>query len=159
MSKVQGGIWSIEMKRGDGSDLWHPHSHAVWLADSEPSALQLSSEWRQITGDSFIVHVSPFRNPDDPGPDLCEVFKYALKLGDLSLPDNLEAFCQLRGRHLIGSFGCLRGVKLDESCEDEAVEDAAFVELLYRHVPGGYRLVRSRLSSGRALAGVVSCAQ
>lgn len=146
MRAVEGGIWSVELKRGDNSAEWHPHSHAVWLSRCEPSAVDLSREWRAITSDSFVVDVQPFRCPDDPGPDLCEVFKYALKLGDLSFGDNLAAFVQLRGRRLIGSFGNLFGVKLEDESLDVEEADRRYVDLLYRHVAlDGYRLVRSRV--------------
>ena len=152
MAGVEGGIWAVELKRGNGSSEWHPHSHAVWLCREQPSSVELSREWRSVTGDSFIVDVRPFHNPDEPGPDLCEVFKYALKLGDLTFADNVEAFSALRGRHLIGSFGCLRGVKLEEDADDDLGPDLAYIDLLYRHVLGdGYELVRSRMGLGQPI--------
>lgn len=142
MADVAAGVWSIELKRGSGSGLWHPHSHAVWLCPSPPCADRLSREWKDITGDSHIVDVRPFLRPADPAADLCEVFKYALKLGDLSFADNVAAWMCVRGRHLIGSFGLLRGLDLAPDLLDDSIDLEPYIELLYLHqAASGYRLL------------------
>src|SRR3546814_1097214 len=48
----------------------------------------LSEQWKKITGDSFIVDVTPFHDQDDVITGFLEVFKYAVKFSDLPLADN-----------------------------------------------------------------------
>ena len=59
-SSAAGGVMSIEVKRGRNSGLWHPHVHMIWLCNQAPSASQLSKEWLELTGDSYIVDVREF---------------------------------------------------------------------------------------------------
>ena len=58
-AKAQGGVCSVEFKRGQNSGQWHPHMHMIWLCSEAPDAHQLSREWEALTGDSFIVDVRP----------------------------------------------------------------------------------------------------
>ena len=60
MQSAAGGVMSIEVKRGRNSGLWHPHVHMIWLCNQAPSASQLSKEWLELTGDSYIVDVREF---------------------------------------------------------------------------------------------------
>ncbi|RMG79239.1 MAG: hypothetical protein D6712_20045, partial [Chloroflexi bacterium] len=62
--KAVGAVWSYEIKRGRNSGLWHPHVHAVWLCHEPPSVAKIAAEWRQITGDSYIVDVRPISQSD-----------------------------------------------------------------------------------------------
>lgn len=149
-----GGVGSCEVKRGSGSGLWHPHWHAIWLCGSAPDVQLLREEWRRITGDSHVVDARPFHFTqelaEDAGDgstwermagDFCEVFKYALKLGDLSLADNWSAFLQLQRKRLIEPFGVLRGVEIPEDLRDEPLApDLPFIEILtrYHHAAGAY---------------------
>lgn len=140
--EVEGGVGSVEVIRGRDRD-WHPHLHAVVLApgtlgDERHRWPELSEQWREITGDSFIVDVRPIANPDSPAEDLCEVFKYALKFSELDLADNLHAFDVLRGSHLIRSFGVLRGVEVPDELADDLPADLPYMELLYRYAEGQY---------------------
>jgi hypothetical protein len=159
-----GGVGSCEVKRGKNSGLWHPHWHAIWLCASPPDSAALKSEWSSITGDSFIVDVRPFRcsghvthddlpvgavgvppegvaiSWDQMAGDFCEVFKYALKLGDLSMADNWSAFLDLQRKRLIEPFGVLRGVEIPTDLRDEPLSpDLPFVEVLMAYHAGAYR--------------------
>lgn len=142
-SLVQGAlataaVWSIEFKKGETSKLWHPHCHAIWLCEGEPDHSSLSSEWHKVTGDSFIVDIRPFSENQDLVKAFCEVFKYAIKFGDLPIGDNWEAYQVLSGRRLIGSFGAFRGVKVPEELTDEILDDdLPYIEMLYRYSQGG----------------------
>ena len=144
-AKALGGVHSIEAKRGEGSGEWHPHAHMVWLCHEAPDAAKLSQEWHQLTGDSFIVDVRPFRQ-DDIASGFAEVFKYALKFSDLPLQDNWDAFQTLSGKRLVDSFGCLRGVEVSEDFTDEPIsEDLPYIEMIYcfiNGVKGAYSLAR-----------------
>lgn len=138
---VAGAVWSYEVKRGNGSGLWHPHLHMIALAEFQPDQVDLAREWQAITGDSFIVDVRPISS-DDPASGFIEVFKYAVKFGDQPHADTLHAFQTLRGKRLLASSGCFRGVVEPEGLLDdcEALEGLPFVTLFYRYLRGGYSL-------------------
>ena len=139
---VVGAVWSYEIKRGSGSGLWHPHLHMIALAAEEPDQRQLSSEWENITGDSFIVHVTPITQ-DDPAAGFMEVFKYACKFSEQPPSDTVHGWLTLAGKRLLGSAGCFRGVEIPESLLDdpEALQDLPYFTLFYRYLVGaGYSL-------------------
>jgi hypothetical protein len=146
-----GSVGSVEVKRGTGSGLWHPHFHDAWLCEDPPDEEQLRHEWRELTGDSHIVNVTPFHYVSRAEPataenlcrDFSEVFKYALKFAELELVDNWHAAQELHGRRLIRSHGLLFGVKVPEDLTDDPLTDAdlPYVEWFYRFVAGqGYVL-------------------
>lgn len=139
-AKAIGGVHSIESKRGKNSGLWHPHAHMIWLCRDAPDARKLSEEWQHWTGDSFIVDVRPFHNDQDVVSGFLEVFKYALKFSELPLADNWEAYESLKGKRLVDSFGCLRGVEVPEDLNDECFDDLPYVEMLYRYTSAGYAI-------------------
>lgn len=128
-AKAFGGVHSIEIKRGKNSGLWHPHVHMIWLCEQEPSASQLSKEWLELTGDSYIVDVREFYG-ESVVDGFLEVFKYALKFSDMPLADNWEAYQLLKEKRLVDNFGLLRGVKVPEELTDEDI-DEDFVYMLY----------------------------
>jgi hypothetical protein len=143
-NKALGAVGSYEFKRGSGSGLWHPHFHAVWLCREDPDEVQLSREWHAITGDSFIVNVTPFHDQDDVVGGFLEVFKYALKFSDMPLEQNWHGFETLQGKRLVTSFGKFRGVQVPEISADDLLDDEPFVELFYRFRKGaGYSLVKA----------------
>lgn len=109
----------------------------IALTECDFSQAELAREWRDITGDSWVVEVHEIYG--DPVEAFAEVFKYALKASDLELSDTWHAFGVLRGRRLIGSAGCFRGVEVPEELTDEPLEGLPFVELLFRHLRGAYR--------------------
>lgn len=141
LDDVAGAVWSYEIKRGNGSGLWHPHLHMIALAENQPDQVELAREWQAITGDSFIVDVRPISS-DDPASGFIEVFKYAVKFSDQPPADTLHAFQTLRGKRLLASSGCFRGVVEPEGLLDdcEALEGLPFVTLFYRYLRGGYSL-------------------
>lgn len=134
--KASSAVWSYEFtNKGNG---WHPHMHSVWLCHEAPDPFKLSQEWREITGDSFVVDVRPL-DMTDPVGALCEVFKYATKFAGLSDEHRFTAYQVLKGRRLIGSFGGLRGLKVDLSDFDRLIDDLPYVERLFYFIRGeGY---------------------
>ena len=136
-AKAQGGVCSVEFKRGQNSGQWHPHMHMIWLCSEAPDAHQLSREWEALTGDSFIVDVRPMYGEID---GFLETFKYALKFSDLELSDNLHAYKTLKGKRLINSFGALRGVEVpEELTDDDLDDDLPYMLMLYTYRKGsGY---------------------
>jgi hypothetical protein len=139
---VAGAVWSYEVKRGKGSGVWHPHLHMIALAESQPDAVQLSQEWHNITGDSFIVDVRPI-SQEDPASGFIEVFKYAVKFSDQDPADTVHAWVTLASKRLIGSAGLFRGVEVPESLLDdsEGLQDLPYISMFYRYLRGaGYSL-------------------
>jgi hypothetical protein len=140
--KAEGAVWSYEFKRGANSGEWHPHVHAVWLCEEEPDQELLAQDWKRITGDSFIVDVTPFHDQEDVISGFLEVFKYAVKFSDLPMEDNWHGYQVLSGKRLIASFGSFRGVEIPEDLADEPLDGLPYLEQLYRYVYGaGYSLV------------------
>lgn len=142
LDSVQGAVWSYEIKRGNGSGLWHPHLHMIALCESRPVHAELSSEWHAITGDSFIVDVRPI-SQEDYISGFMEVFKYAVKFSDQPPEDTVHAWSVLQSKRLLGSAGCFRGVVVPDQLEDdpEGFEDLPYITLFYRYLTGrGYTL-------------------
>ena len=136
---VEGAVWSYEVKRGQGSGVWHPHLHMIALAEVAPDADRLSRDWHEITGDSFIVDVRPI-SQDDPASGFVEVFKYAVKFSDQEPADTVHAWETLAGKRLLGSAGCFRGVEIPEDLTDDPGDylGLPYVDLLYRYLSGRY---------------------
>lgn len=144
MSKAVAGVSSYEIKRGKGSGLWHVHIHAIWLCSSRPWETELSREWEEITGDSFIVDVRPVE--DVMG--FIEVLSYAVKFSTMSVEENFKAYRVLKGKRLVHSFGWFLGIEEPEILTDERLEDLPFVELIFKYVSGsGYMLQPNRMQS------------
>jgi hypothetical protein len=139
-NKALGAVWSYEFKVGDGSGLWHPHAHAIWLCYDTPDENKLREEWQQITGDSFIVNVTPFYDQSDVVGGFLEVFKYAVKFSNMPLEQNWHGYEILHGRRLVASFGLFRGVEIPESMTDEPIETLPYVEHFYRYLDGQYQV-------------------
>lgn len=130
-SKCVAGVWSFEVVKGEGSGLWHPHVHCVWLCREAPDQAKLQDEWRAITGDSFMVDARPISEPFVEG--FAEVFKYAVKLGDLAIDDQISAYTALRGRRLISSSGAFREVFVDPEAAEEMLPDPFYYDILLRY--------------------------
>jgi hypothetical protein len=132
---VSGAVWSYEVKRGQGSGVWHPHLHMIALAESAPDAVELSREWHNITGDSFVVDVRPI-SQEDPASGFVEVFKYAVKFSEQEPADTVHAWVTLASKRLIGSAGLFRGVEVPEGLLDdsEGLEDLPYVSMFYQYL-------------------------
>lgn len=139
LDDVSGAVWSYEVKRGSGSGFWHPHLHMIALSENQPDQQRLSTEWHNITGDSFIVDVRPITG--DPVTGFMEVFKYAVKFSDQSPADTVHSWQILKGKRLLASSGVFRGVVVPDDLMDDQSEldDLPFVTLFYRYLRGrGY---------------------
>jgi hypothetical protein len=136
-------VWSYEFKRGKNSGLWHPHLHMIALCENGIDQLVLSSEWHNITGDSFIVDVRPISETDQVS-GFMEVFKYAVKFSDQPAADTVHAWVILGGKRLLECSGCFRGVVVPETLMDdeEGLQDLPYVQLFYRFLAKGYTLTR-----------------
>ena len=140
-AKATGGVMSSEVRRGKGSGSWHPHVHMVWLCEQKPDARQLSKEWLEVTGDSYIVDVRELYG-DSVIDGFLEVFKYALKFSDMELSDNWHAYETLQGKRMVESFGLFRGVEVPDNLTDDELADEPYLLMLYRFVKNaGYSFV------------------
>ena len=163
---IHGSFGSYEFKKGSGGHGWHPHSHEIALLDPSvqfqkvirkgkevdcPVEFEkaLSEEWHKITGDSYIVDVRKVSNTKTPENEngllkaICEASKYALKLNDIELEDQIHAYKVLRGRRLTFTYGSLWGIKIPDDLND-TVEDELkllpYVDLMYSFYSGNYNL-------------------
>jgi hypothetical protein len=139
LCKAEGAVYTHEQtNKGNG---WHPHTHMIVLAASEPSQEALSAEWHRITGDSFIVDCRPITRGEsgDYSEGFMEVFKYAVKFSDLSLEDNWHAAQVLKGKRLLNSFGLFRGVQVPDNLLDEPLDSLPYWDRFYRYLGGEYR--------------------
>jgi hypothetical protein len=167
-AKALGGVWSIEVKRGDRSGQWHPHCHQQWLCRESPDQSRLSDEWREITGDSFIVDVRPFRYNMllDGGAgvqdvekqlqrDCLEITKYGFKFEAGVHADRWECFrvlrCGKQQARLAECFGSMRAVSMsvrgDDLCDGWDDLDRPYVEACFRWAAGHYGLESWRTNS------------
>lgn len=151
--KVAGAVWSYEVTWSAAKG-WHPHVHAIWLAEEEPDMHALRDEWKEITIDSFMCDVRPIEPREVQGaPDIdphakgfAEVFKYALKAAELPPEQMVAAYEVLRGRRLVRSFGHFFGVPEPDPCDlgDELpAEDLPYIDLLWSYRGDRYAYVRT----------------
>ena len=109
--EVLGCVATMEIKRGKGSRLWHPHLHILVarpsctclrgrsLGDGEPTCMHgtlccqhalnqccVSAAWQEITGDSYVVDIRAVRADHDGSMARAvrEVVKYCTKLTEVS---------------------------------------------------------------------------
>jgi hypothetical protein len=143
---VKGGVAFLEVKFNDKSSRWHPHLHI--LADAKfIDQGELSTVWRTITKDSYIVDIRRVRDVRQTGH---YVTKYASKPLNSSFANSQglldEALQSLKGRRLCFAFGSWYGKALtdvdldgDDALDLVQANFAFFIELeeLLHRVNGG----------------------
>ena len=159
---IDGGAGAFEFKRGKNSGLWHPHIHMIALVPAETDLLEfewnISEEWRKLTKDSFNVDVTPIDMSSEESrfKAICEVFRYALKFGEMEIADQVHAYKILKGRRLVRAFGSLRGVivpeDLNESIEDE-LKLKPYMDLVYEYSKGKGYFLKEVTDTGDQLTG------
>lgn len=134
-----------------------------WYNWQRPTKLWkgLCADWQAITLDSKIIDVRKIDNPGSEIPEpetpyqdladssllkaLVETFKYALKMNDLDVEQQVHVYETLKGRRLIGSFGSLRGIRISKNLNDAPLDDSElpFIDLLYQYsgVTFGYQVI------------------
>lgn len=143
--KLLGGFYSYENTFNEKTGEWHPHLHIFGVLEEWIDQEELSKTWLDITSDSMIVDIRRVRKDKEYGYSkaIAEVCKYALKFGDLSVEKTWEAYKVLKGDRKIGlrlsgSFGLLRGVKMDDEAtvDDDLTEDLPYLEMVYKFIFG-----------------------
>ena len=65
-----------------------------------------------------------------------------MKFSDQEPADTVHAWQQLKGKRLLASSGCFRGVDIPDDLTDDATDVAGlpFMDMLYRYTRAGYSL-------------------
>ena len=160
---VLGGSYQVEVKIGSGSGLWHCHIHSIIMVPKGLFGLteierkkkvvkvplgfenRLRSEWKEITGDSHMVDVRLIETENDQSRfgAICEAHKYALKPGNLTPEQRIEAAEYLSGKQLYGTYGNLRGIKIRDDLMDSIEEELQllpYIDMVYTYNKDGYVL-------------------
>lgn len=117
--KVIGGVYVVEVTRGQSGDRWHPHLHCIvdgyfWLQQT------ISKLWLAITGDSSIVHIEAIV---DRGKTANYIGRYIGKptgWEEWGYPELSEFARAMQGKRLVHTFGSLHNAKCDPP--DELLE-------------------------------------
>lgn len=160
-SLINGAVFSVEAKRGEGTrgGGWHVHAHGLVLSDRELSAAAIAAEWSEVTDglanvdaqDVRPLHSMALFDSEDvtelqllesAGGDLVEVFKYPLKFSSLVPADRWEAFKVFSGRRLIRPLGSLYHLEADAKFLEEPLQlqDLPYVRLIFRYLEKRYAL-------------------
>ncbi len=135
---VLGLICSIEITRSEKG--WHPHMHCIATLDRPHriDANELRAAWDPLTGGGRQLKLIHLKSDSD----LLEVFKYALKPGELFppksspetrknglwMPDRVEAWLLTRNRRFLRSYGIYRGLDPEPDSFLDQDELGSFVE-------------------------------
>ncbi|GAI59882.1 unnamed protein product, partial [marine sediment metagenome] len=95
LTKVAGGVFSIEIKRGAGTGEWHPHGHGILLVRQFLDQDRVSREWAESIGQArALVYLKRIEDGDDGAllDALREVLKYNVKLGEIDDIEALDVF-------------------------------------------------------------------
>jgi hypothetical protein len=104
---IRGGVLAIETTRNREEETWHPHLHAILIAEQYVNQDQLQREWRALTGDSYIVKVKRAN-----AGTVRELLKYPTKFANLQTPaEALEFAMAISGVRMLQGWGCLYGVR------------------------------------------------
>jgi len=139
-----GGYWQLEVKRGGGSGLWHPHIHALVFHDGPLPAdatARYARQWAGVTGDSSVVDVQEVDLSQGLVKPLLEIGRYTTKFSKVSAADRLEILEELQDVRSCGAWGCLYGkVQLGnaESDLEGGLEMYVFRQLVFRWSKGSY---------------------
>ena len=143
-SALLGGAYGVEVKRGKGSGLWHPHVHMLALvpAGHRFDFRACKREWLSWTGDSDVLNVAALTLNDEGSysSSMREVFKYttSFKASDMSDVDRFYTHAHLKGRRLFGNFGLLRDPSLVVDLDDGGQWAAGLDVLGYSRELGAY---------------------
>lgn len=130
-ANVSAGAYSIEIKKGENSNLWHPHANLLLLSEGRILESEIKAEWKKITKDSKIAYCQV--KDDDDKTVFVEIFKYAMKFSEMEFDDNFMVWDILKGRNLMGTFGDFRGLDIEKEDTKIALKDEPYIELFYKY--------------------------
>ena len=141
LKPILGGVFSVEMKRGQNSNLWHPHAHGLLVCDRPLDFGALRRTWSSTLGYQAVAWCKNVK-PDADGllGGALEAFKYATKFEGLAPSDRLQVYLSSFGRRLLRSFGCLRAVDVPEDLLDAPLDwdSLEWVSLLLHYRAGSF---------------------
>ncbi len=113
--RVKGGCAFIEIKYSKNHDAWNVHLHAIVHGRFIPKH-DLSKEWHQITGDSYIIDVRYVEDQERIGRYVVKYVSKAFNDTFLNRSEYLDTVVRtMTGRRLCLTFGDWRGISLTES--------------------------------------------
>lgn len=116
----KGGIAFLEIKWRTSRQTWHPHLHLI-VEGTYLDKGELSSAWRQATGNSFIIDI---RLITDRSTAIRYVTKYATKPLNNSLYADaeklVEAIQAMKGKRLVQTFGTWTKLELGSKPTSES---------------------------------------
>jgi hypothetical protein len=127
---VKGSVAFLELTHNHDTETWHPHLHILALG-TYIAKQPLADLWHEITGDSFIVHLTLCND----ATDVCRyVTKYVTKpltfVGFRRSDLLAEALLAMGGTRLCTTTGCLRGLALNRRPADKTYKFLATLEQL-----------------------------
>jgi len=136
--EVTGGIYSVEATYNREVETWHPHFHVLIETRKRLPLAWIESikmRWREITGDSHVIHLEPMYGVDKKGRKtrkinrraVRELVKYATKTADFSDHQDcvLDFFHAFKGIRRMQSFGSFLGVvkQADKEANESHVKE------------------------------------
>jgi hypothetical protein len=116
---VTGGAAFLEVKWSDKAQRWHPHLHIIAEAKFMDQGM-LSTTWRTISHDSFIVDIRRVKNAEVTGHYVTKYASKPLNTSFAHTPALLdEALKSLKGRRLCLTFGTWYGTPLTDAEDGE----------------------------------------
>ena len=103
-SRIRGGVWFFQLKRGKSDGRWHPHLHILLDADYIPKR-DLSLEWFLTTGNSFIIDIRKVEDPEKVSEYVSRYCARPANLSEFKPDDQDEIYSVFKGRRLCGNFG------------------------------------------------------
>ncbi|MBO8161992.1 MAG: protein rep [Thermosipho sp. (in: Bacteria)] len=141
--RFPGGIRSLEVKRGSGSGLWHPHFHCIVLQSSYAKDFDwLRERWEQVTSKNFGAHekvgsvwIKSISGKHGILKAILETLKYIIK-PEYSVYNDFESLSEmyiaLKGTRQINTWGVLRGISRQVDEDIDSVEQKKLAEFVCR---------------------------
>lgn len=134
---VTGGCAVLEITHGWHSPEWHPHLHCLVEGKYIPHG-RLSDLWRQVTGDSFIVHVTAVASTEEAAKYVAKYLRKPVDRSILYKPDPLaELIAATKGRRLVHTFASWRGFRLTAPLDNTPWEPLYPLPVLWERIAAG----------------------
>ena len=108
---VSGGIWFLQVKRGENSGCWHPHLH-ILLDSNRMEHDNLSELWNLVTFGSPVLDIRYMHDNDETAGYVSRYCARPAKLSELAADDRVEVMEALFRKRLCGTFGNAKCVTL-----------------------------------------------
>jgi len=143
-SQFDGFFYSFEVTKTKNG--WNNHINLLCCSDKKITGIykkgntyihnDIVRDWSKYTDNQSYIHSIneiDVSNDDSLIKNLLEIFKYSLKFQDLSHDDLIEVYEKTYRKRLLGSTGCLYGLKLDVNLDGDDVLGNKFLEIIYRY--------------------------